>query len=132
MLAFMCCYVCPVSLQSEQPSAAAGSGHQPFHLRSAQQLLSVPQAVQKAKTAAVAATGEVKKSAGKVTKKVPRAKKALKRMVFEIDAEVASECTIWYPTALTVSPEPTYYCQQAFLQDESKSCSNFWHEPHHP
>ena len=40
------------------------------------------------------AKSEVKKSAGKVAKAAPKAKKALKRMVSETDAEVASECIV--------------------------------------
>lgn len=51
----------------------------------------VVQAAEKAKAAAAVVKSEVKKSAGKVAKKAPKAKKALKRMVSEIDAEDASE-----------------------------------------
>lgn len=49
------------------------------------------QAAQKAKAAAAVAKSEVKKCAGKIASKAPKAKKALKRMVSEIDAEDASE-----------------------------------------
>ncbi|KAL3148288.1 hypothetical protein ABBQ38_013754 [Trebouxia sp. C0009 RCD-2024] len=48
-----------------------------------------PGAAQKTKAAAAVAKSEIKKSAAKVAKKAPKAKKALKRMVSEIDAEDA-------------------------------------------
>ena len=51
----------------------------------------VVQAAQKAKAAAAVIKSEVKKSAGNVAKKAPKANKALKRMASEIDAEDASE-----------------------------------------
>lgn len=51
----------------------------------------VTQAAQKAKATAAVAKTEIKKSAAKVANKTPKAKKALKRMVSEIDAGDASE-----------------------------------------
>lgn len=51
----------------------------------------VIQAAQKTKAAAAVAKSEIKKSAAKVAKKAPKSKKALKRMVSEIDAEDASK-----------------------------------------
>ncbi|KAL3136932.1 hypothetical protein ABBQ32_006538 [Trebouxia sp. C0010 RCD-2024] len=48
-----------------------------------------PVAAQKTKAAAAVAKSEIKKSAAKVAKKAPKSKKALKRMVSEIDAEDA-------------------------------------------
>lgn len=47
-----------------------------------------------AKGAAETVRSEVKESAGKATKKVPKAKKALKRMVSEIDAQAAGQTAV--------------------------------------
>ena len=47
-----------------------------------------------AEEAAEAVGSEVKKSAGKAAKKVPNAKKALKRMVSEIDAQAAGQAAV--------------------------------------
>ena len=49
------------------------------------------------------AKSEVKKSAGKVAKKAPRAKQALKRMVSEIDAEDASECAYCFARVASIA-----------------------------
>jgi uncharacterized protein YjbJ (UPF0337 family) len=47
-----------------------------------------------AEGAAETVRSEVKKSAGKFAKKVPKAKKALKRMVSEIDAQAAGQTAV--------------------------------------
>ena len=47
-----------------------------------------------AEGAAETVRSEVKKSAGKFAKKVPKAKKALKHMVSEIDAQAAGQTAV--------------------------------------
>ena len=47
-----------------------------------------------AEAAAETVIYEVKKNAGKAAKKVPKAKKALKRMVSEIDAQAAGQTAV--------------------------------------